>query len=183
MATGLLAAVMLALAPPALSGEPARESPSPAAEVERLEGRYRFSGGAAEHHALEAAIDDVVDDMNIFVRGAARRRLAKAATIPGEVALSLRGDELAVKLPDGTYAAPLDGSPVQVTSPSGDPVRLQHRVVGDAKIVQRFASEDGTQVNTCERLGDGRLRIQVAIHSPKLPKELRYAMTFSPTGA
>lgn len=150
-----------------------------AAKVGEIVGRYRFVGGEAERAAREAAIDQVVSDMNVIVRGTARRRLAAASEIPAGLSLSLRGDLLTVRLPEGAYAAPLDGSVVKVAGPSGDPVSLRHQLVGDAGVRQHFDSDDGRRVNLCEPLADGRLRIHVTLHSPKLPKPLRYAMTFA----
>jgi hypothetical protein len=91
----------------------------------------------------------------------------------------LKDEMLTVRLPDAAYAAPLDGSEVTVEGPSGDPLTLRHQVVGDAKLRQLFDAEDGWRVNTCERLEGGRLRIHVTIHSPKLPKNLDYAITFA----
>jgi hypothetical protein len=150
-----------------------------AGKIAPLAGRYRFVGGKAEVAALEAAIEDVVGGMNVLVRGTARRRLAESAAIPAGLSLSLKNEMLTVRLPDAAYAAPLDGSRVMVEGPAGDPIALRHQVLGDAKLRQLFDADDGWRVNTCERLENGRLRIHVTIHSPKLPKNLDYAITFA----
>jgi hypothetical protein len=153
-----------------------------ASQLETLTGSYRFIGGQAEIDALEAAIDDVVSDMNLLARGIARRRLRKASEIPAGLAISLSGRVLTVMIADAAYSAPLDGTAVKVRGPSGDSLMLRHRVLGKATLWQQFAGDDGIRVNTCERMAGKRMRVRVTIRSEKLPKALAYSMTFAREG-
>jgi hypothetical protein len=187
--TSLAAVVVFGWAAPASADSPrnsaavaqTRAEEASAAKIAPLAGNYRFSGDPAEIRALERAIDAVVEDMNVLVRDVARRRLAKAAEIPPQLGLSLRGPVLTMQVAQKAYSAPLDGTAVAVVGPSGDSLQLRHSVVGDAKLMQRFDGDDGSRVNTCERLGAERLRVHVAIRSEKLPKDLNYSLTFTKT--
>jgi hypothetical protein len=174
--------VVVVVMPARAGAESQRESkakkPRPA-QIEHLAGRYRFAGGQPEIDALEAAVDDVVGEMNILVRGIARRRLREVSKIPHRIAISLRGRMLTVTAAGALYAAPLDRSPVKVRGPSGDQVWLRHRDLGNGQLMQHFASDDGIRVNICRPLAGNRMRIHVTIHSDELPKDLSYAMTFS----
>jgi hypothetical protein len=156
----------------------AAEQAEATSPLEGLEGHYRFSGGEREIQARDQAIDDIVDGMSWLVRGTARSRLKKLNTIPRTITLDVHGDALTMTLPDAVYEAPLDGSPVRVKGPSGDPVELRHAVIGKDRLRQSFSDDDGIRVNFCDRRGDDHIRIVVVMRSDKLPKDLTYELTF-----
>ncbi len=162
-------------APPA-STPTTRTAP---ASAEPLEGRYRFAGGRAEVDALHAAIDEATADMGVITRAVARRRLRKLNSIPAELRIDVRGNVLSMTLPDAHYTAPLDGTPVRAKSASGDPLVLQHELLGDAQVRQRFRAGDGERVNVCRPHRRRGLRISVQLASDKLPQDLRYTLTFA----
>lgn len=150
-----------------------------AARIAKLLGRYRFAGDKREIEALDAAIDDAVSDMNIFVREIARRRLRRITEIPKTLGLSVHEGVLTVGVPNADYSAPLDGTPVKVKGPTGDMLTLRHDVIETARLRQSFFSEDGSRVNLCEIDNKERLRVHVRIRSEKLSKDLTYSLTFA----
>lgn len=149
-----------------------------AERIAKLLGRYRFAGDKREVEALEAAIDDAVSDMNIFVREVARRKLRKITEIPKSLSLAVDDEVLTVEVASIDYSAPLDGSAVRVKGPTGDDLTLRHHVVKEARLLQSFENEDGSRINTCELDAKERLRVHVRIHSDKLENDLTYSLTF-----
>ena len=61
-----------------------------------LLGTYRFAGGLEETQKVERAIDEAVDEMNLFIRGIARRRLREPNLPTDELRISLGGDTITV---------------------------------------------------------------------------------------
>lgn len=148
-------------------------------EADALEpylGKYRFAGGEAERQSVIDAIDDVVDDMNVLVRSIARGRLQDSNKIPERVSIAKKGDKMVISFDDRHYEARLDGRPVEVIGITGDPLR--HRVqIESSSLHESFRGEKGNRDNTFDRSGD-TLRIDVLIRSEKLPKPLRYRLTY-----
>lgn len=140
-------------------------------------GRYRFVGGDSERASVARAVDGVVSDMNVFVRAIARGRLERATRVAEKVEVSRDGSKVTVKLDGRAYVTARDGEPVQVTTPTGEEVTLTHRHVGP-DVEQRFAGADGGRVNVFRCEGE-RLRLDVRIHSPRLPHDLRYSLTYA----
>ena len=65
-------------------------------KLERLVGVYRFVGGHKEVREVERAIDEAVDEMNVFIRGIARRRLKEPNLPTDEVRISAQSDLITV---------------------------------------------------------------------------------------
>ncbi len=159
---------------PELSGRAATVEEQ--AEVDKYVGDYRFAGGQVEHDALLAAIDDTVADMNILARGIARGRLRDSNAVPKAISISRTGDDVAVAFDDRKYQAPLDGSSTTVVGITGD--TLNYRVSVSAKqLEQTFVGPKGARSNTMRREGE-ELKMSVEIRSDRLPKVLRYQLTF-----
>ncbi len=180
-ARGASPASLASLALPAALGARA-ESDSPvkleASLPAGLEGTFRFGGGDAERRQREAAIEDVVSRMNVFVRGIARRRLASATVIVNQVRVSRDGNAVTVEYDGRSYRAELGGAPIDVVSVTGDEVKLTHRVKGD-RLIQTFAGKDGGRRNVLSFKG-GRLVLRATIFSQRLPKSLAYKLSYEP---
>jgi hypothetical protein len=189
-------ALCVAIDPPAPVHEHARE-PRPAAVrsgppvatrvadasnddgtvIDRMAASYAFIGGERERKGLAEAIEAVVEAMNIFVRGIARDRLTETNQIPSSLVIRRQGRRITVSLEDRTYSAELGGPPVTVTGSTGDALRLTYRL-RDQRLVQAFVGERGGRTNTYFVDAEGRLRVDVEVHSPRLPKDLRYRLSF-----
>lgn len=169
-----------AAAEKALSG--AAEGPVPAASEKSRQtadgfvGEHRHSGGDAERKARDAAIDDVVREMNAIARGIARSRLEESNAIAARIAIARDGDALVFTHDGRRYRAAIDGAPITVESVTGDEVSLRY-VVRDGAIEQVFVGEEGGRTNTY-RLRDDAVVMHVRVHSEKLPKDLVYTLTY-----
>ncbi|MBV1859059.1 MAG: hypothetical protein KUG77_11665 [Nannocystaceae bacterium] len=145
-------------------------------------GTYAHVGGQAETDAVLAAIEDVVADMNIIARGIARDRLAKSNPVPKTVSIGLDGETLTVAFDERAYAAPLDGSNVQVVGLTG--ATLDYRVVvGKDQLQQHFIGKKGTRVNSMQWPGNERVKVKVKVSSDSLPKPLEYSLTLERRGS
>ena len=144
--------------------------------VDRLAGHYRFVGGQRERKAWEEAIEDVVVEMNLIVRGMARKRIRETNRIADEVTIERRDNELSIRLDDHTYTAAFDGASHGTKSVGGDGVRVLHQLEG-GRIQQSLLGEDGGRVNTFS-IEEGRMRVRVRVFSARLPRDLRYELTY-----
>ncbi|HZO14830.1 MAG TPA: hypothetical protein VFB62_16260 [Polyangiaceae bacterium] len=164
---------------PAIASPPAaREAPMATESVDRLAGSFRFAGGGRERAARDAAIDQVVDEMSFLVRGIARKRLREANRIRERVAISRQGDKLTVRLDGETFTAPINGPAVDVVARDGMELKLRYRIA-KGRIEQTLQAEEGGRTNHFEVDGKGRLTVRVRIFSEKLPKDVRYRLTYA----
>jgi hypothetical protein len=151
---------------------------SAAGEDHRLEGSYRFSGGAKERKAIEDAIEDVVEDMGIIARPIARKRLKAAARVHERIRIAVSDDSVTIELGDEKFTAPADGTKVEVIGSEGKEVQLSYRLDG-GEITQRFEGEGGGKVNVFRPHGKRKMRVACRIYSDRLPKDLVYKLTYS----
>jgi hypothetical protein len=175
-------ATLLSLAVLLVQHEALAASP-PTAEVlsnviDRFVGSYKFSGGDRERKAHDEAIEDVVSEMNFLVRSIARKRLREGTRIPSRVEISRKGNQLTLTFDGRVYSAPINGGAVEVETVTGDTVELRYRVSGK-RIEQHFAGDDGGRVNVMILGDDGNLKMKVRVFSSKLPKDLRFELTYS----
>jgi hypothetical protein len=156
--------------------EPGATEPSKKDEARTCEGEFSYSGGESQRAARDAAIDKLVDDMSMLVRGIARSRLKKATAIPKNINIVRQGDELATIVDGKRFAAKLNGTPVEAEGPNGDKLQLSHRLRGN-RIEQTFKGDEGGRRNTYRCTGE-RMYMDVTVFSPKLPHELHYRLSF-----
>lgn len=167
-------------APPRKPGSPSRAASGSSAGHEAADaivGKYRFVGGRADREARDAAIEDVVSEMNVLVRGIARDRLREANPIPGHITLLRKGDALAIAFDQRTYEARLDGASTEVVGITGDKLSYHVELVPKG-VRQKFDGDGGGRTNTLEVQGDGRLDVSVEVRSARLPAPLRYRLAF-----
>lgn len=190
-AASLVAVLVLvgAAAPRIAGGEEAGSAAAGAHRADRLDGskdgdglagEYAFAGGEDERQALERAIDAVVSDMSLLVRGLARHRLRGANRVPARLAIARRGDEVIVSLDERRYAARPGGPPVHVIGVTGEELVLR-LTLAEGGLAQRFTGARGERHNLLVRMPDGRLRLRVRVTSPRLPRPLAYELTFAST--
>jgi hypothetical protein len=182
-AFALAAALTTASAGLTLAGAPPSEPPVTAAAndvetVDRFAGRYRHAGGERERKARDDAIDDVVDDMNFIVRGIARSRLREANPIAKSLGIAKKGKMLTITFDKRHYTGPIDGRTVKVVGVTGDEVSMRFQI-SNGRIRQIFQGDDGGRVNDFSLDGEGRVALSVRVHSDKLPKDLRYQLTYA----
>lgn len=168
----------IGLTSPAFASRAAvRDDAGTAAGVDRFVGRYRFVGGQAERDGVLAAIETVVAEVSVLLRGIARSRLQQANVVPEEIQIGHDGRSITITSGGRTYTAPLDGSTTNAIDVFGDPVH--YRVsVGDDHVVQTFSSSGGARHNRMRLDEQGRLTVHVVITSRHLPQALRYRLSY-----
>jgi hypothetical protein len=152
--------------------------------LEQFAGTYTYVGGEAEIKSLDQAIDEVVDQMNFFIRGIARRRL-RAPNLPSkEVSVFVEKGQIRIERPgQPEVSAPADGRPITWRHPSdGDVFQVSHGVDDKGVLYQRFEGERSVSLNRFV-LGEGkkRLTIHTVITADRLPAPLRFKMTYERT--
>jgi hypothetical protein len=179
---GLLSAAALA----ACCGASIAAAEAPDSALQQFVGTYTYVGGDAEIKALDRAIDEVVDQMNFFIRGIARRRL-RAPNLPSkEVGVFVENGQIRIHRPgQPEVSAPADGRPITWRNPTdGDVFQVSHGVDDEGVLYQRFAGERSVSRNRFVLSKDRqRLTIHTLITADRLPAPLRFTMTYERLGS
>jgi hypothetical protein len=147
------------------------------ASLTPFEGAWRFAGGDAEREAVEREIDTVAGEMNFLARGIARRRLREGNAIAERLVFRPDGATLTVEHDARAHRAPLDGTPGKTRGANGDRLKLTYAVDGD-RLVQTFDGDNGGKT-VVYRVEGGRLTVDVTVRSKRLPRDLRYRLTYA----
>lgn len=150
-------------------------------DLDRLVGVYHFVGGPEEVRQVERAIDEAVDEMNVFIRGIARRRLKEP---------NLPTDELRIFIQDGaitvartgqpSISAPANGNRVTWKNPrNGNELRVAHRISADGALEQNLVGDRGVSTNVFTLSEDGQLSMKTTVESEKLPSAIRFTTTYA----
>jgi hypothetical protein len=124
----------------------------------------------------DASIEQLAAELPFYLRPIARTRL-RAATFPcDKMRIEDLQDQISITCDD---LVPAVGPPSE-TVEYGEGVRLTMMVSGDS-LVQTFTRKDGVRRNVYTT-GDGGLRLEVTVRSPRLPRELVYQRTFTRDG-
>ena len=180
LVSGLLSAAALV----AWCGPSTTAADAPDAAIQQFVGTYTYVGGEPEIKALDRAIDEVVDQMNFFIRGIARRRL-RAPNLPSkEVSVFVEKEQIRIERPgQPEVSAPADGRLITWRHPSdGDVFQVSHGIDDDGVLYQRFEGERSVSRNRFI-LGKNkkRLTIHTVITADRLPAPLRFKMTYERT--
>lgn len=159
---------------------PSRPSAGQTLALEDFEGEYTFIGGERERRRVQAAIDDVVDQMNIFVREIARGQIRGHVQPERRVHIRVdAGDRVRFAFDDwGPNVVSLDGRARRVRGPDGGATRLTGRF-GNGRLYLRQTNDQGHRHNWLGLAPDReRLRLSVRISAGQLPDDIRYALTY-----
>ena len=146
--------------------------------AQRFTGSFAYAGGAEERAARDAAIESVVEDMNMLAQPIARSKLQEGNKIAERLDITLDGDEISVAFDGRPFVAGLDGSKKRVVGITGDELDY-HVEVGSSKLRQVFKGDKGGRSNAMRRSGN-KIAIDVKVTSSKLPKPLQYRLTYAP---
>lgn len=158
--------------------------PGPAAveesEAPTFSGTFRFAGGDKERKGVTEAVERAVQALLPIFHELARKRLGQANTIPKQVSMTMKGDELEIRYGDELepMRAPLDGSIRHWHNREGTRVKLKLELRGKA-LVQTTWGPGGRRVMRWTLGDDGkRLRLHSTMSSPHLPVSIDYRLTF-----
>ena len=145
-----------------------------------LTGIYTYAG----HEVVEVqnAVESSTAGLSLGVRMQARRRLTVEKLIPKRVEIQLTGDRGTIQMGDlHPPSAPLDGTPVQWTTPENRTAQVSIRWEGDT-LVHTIQGKRGKRICTASLVNGGRtLLITVEVIGAYLSKPLRYRLTYEPS--
>jgi hypothetical protein len=147
-------------------------------EVDRFVGKYRFAGGQAQRNALREAIEELVQAINVLVRGKARTKLEETNPVFDSVVIERGAGTLVLTFGTLKNACKLDGSATQVDGIDGSKLTCRLSMENGA-LVQRLSGSRGGRDNTITVDEHGKLRVKTRIHSRLMPKDLRYKLTYA----
>lgn len=125
----------------------AAESPDGATESP-LSATYEFVGGETETKAVEQAIDTAVEELNVFIRGLARRRLRDANLPASKLVISVGEKEATVDQSGRPpITAPIDAAPIEWKNPNnGNVLLVSSALPSNRTLEQRLKGDRGTSV-------------------------------------
>ncbi|RZO64256.1 MAG: hypothetical protein EVA89_04945 [Sandaracinaceae bacterium] len=164
----------------ALAAMPAPSARSQTASVERFEGAWRYVGGERDQRGLHAAIDRVVDELDLFTREIARVAIRRSLVPEPTLHVRVRdARHLSLQLGDWvSHEVELGRAATQMPGPDGNPTRFRADFDG-GRIVTHEDSARGSRVNQLSLSPDGgHLFMHVRVRAPQLPADIRYALTY-----
>jgi hypothetical protein len=142
-----------------------------------LAGSYRYVGGESEIADLDAAIEGVVQQMTLIVRGIARKRLRESNLPTPELKISFNQQLVEVSRPGRTpVQTPLDGTSQSVRI--GDSTYAVRQEIDGHVLVQTIDGRDSHTVNRFELGKNGALRVHTQISSKHLPSPVVFAFSY-----
>lgn len=153
---------------------------TPSQAIESFQGTFVIANDARELRAMNAAIDRVVDELNIFIREIARGEIHRRITPEQRVVLSVfDANSVSIALDQwGPIALTVGGPARRVRGASGEDVNLTVRY-REGRLVQHSVAGNGTRTNTFVLSPDAqRLHMHVRIASGQLPSDIRYTLTY-----
>lgn len=148
-------------------GAPAgAETPTPKA------GSFSFSGSASEIAKMKSTVDEIVADLNMFLRPIARPRLRSECAHWDRVVIRMDDGEISVAIDGEVRKSPL-GKKVQVK----DDLTLLRTMRGDV-LVEKYVGEKGGRSNEYHPTPTG-IRVKSQIWAPQLPRPVHFEYTYN----
>lgn len=153
---------------------------SQTAALEDFDGAWSFSRAQRDRDSLEDGIDEVADQLNLFIREIARGEMRRRITPENRITLRVHDEtHVSIAMDDwGPVRFELDARPRQVRGPNGDQIRagLSFR---NGRLIHREIHSQGHRTNVFTLSGDRRgLAMRAVIGSDQLPDEVRYRLTY-----
>lgn len=152
------------------------QSDSPA---DRFQGTWRVANVSSARQGRDRAVDRATDDMSIFVRGIARRRLRSGTPIHSTIQIS--GADASFRCKVGPYDLDFaaDGRSHAFTDPFEDNEMQAKQRFRNGKLVQTMRGEDATLTHELSLSDDGEtLTLKVKIESHHLPGDVVFRVRY-----
>lgn len=146
----------------------------------RVFGLYRYGGGQKQRERFEAAVEDVVSELNIVIRGIARKKITESQTPAVRIELAKEGDMVVIRR-DGApeIRGRADGKRFKWKNRYGDELRLRMKL-DEKQLELRFEGTSDRTVTTYTVDDAGHLKLRTVITDPRLPKPLKLTFTYKP---
>ncbi len=144
-----------------------------------LWGAYQNTSVGESAVAINHAVDKATDDLSVFVRGIARKRLKEVNPPYEHILLSERDGEITTDFEGRRYVADASGQVRRNVDPDGSKVEVAYRLEGRT-LHGRYKAKDGEKAIDFVLGPDGRtLDVRVQVTSPRLPEPVSYDLTYS----
>ena len=145
-----------------------------------LSGVFKYVGGSRQRARLDAAIEDVVSQMNFMVRGIARSRLQDGLQPKPLIKLDVRSSHARLVIPGvPDVEGPLDGSPCKWRSPEGELMTLRLRHDGNVLDFRYVGSGGGSRMTYRFNEDASRVQLRSAVDHQRLPGTIRYSLSYA----
>ncbi len=154
-------------------------SPATANEAKRsiaetYAGEYSLVAGKKSR---DAAIEDVIAEMNVLLRPIARQKLRDGNPMAKKLSITVEGDSIVVAFDGKRDAAKIDGTKTKIVGIQGDSLDYHVRV-GESRLRQVYSGVRGGRSNNIRLRKGDKLSIAVEMTSDRLPKPLRYRLSY-----
>jgi hypothetical protein len=142
-------------------------------------GEFRYAGGKKQRERFEAAVEEVVAELNMLIRGLARSKIMESQTPSAAVEILQTGSDVIVRRTGAPeIRGPANGTPFRWKNRYRDELELRMRLNG-AKLEIRFKGEKSRTTTTYTASEDGsRMTLRTTIKDPRLPKPLRLSFAY-----
>lgn len=152
--------------------------------VQTVYGKYVYIGGQAQIDEMNRRIEEGVEELNVFIRGIAERRLREANRPSSKLAITPASGEIVIMRsgkPD--MAAPASGAFVDWKNPeNNNELRVSHEV-REGVLWQRIEGDRGSSVNRFVLSKDGqRLSVDTEVRVDRLEEPIRFDVTYRRVG-
>ncbi len=172
MRTARLLPILLLLVPFAAGAQ----TDSPEA---RFQGTWRVANAGSARQGRDRAVERATDDMSVFIRGIARRRLRDGTPIHSTIQIT--GADAAFRCQVGPYDLDFaaDGRSHAFTDPfESDEMQAKQRF-RNGKLVQTMRGDDATLTHELSLSEDGdTLTLKVTIESHHLPGDVIFRVRY-----
>ncbi len=159
--------------------------PSAAAEQDQAApssvfGTYQYVGGKAQIDEMNRRIEEGVEELNVFIRGIAERRLRDANRPTEKLTITSANEKLSVaRSGKPEMTAPKNGTAVDWKNPeNGNELKVSH-LLEQGVLRQRIEGDRGRSVNRFVLDEDGkRLLVKTQIQVDLLDAPIRYETTY-----
>lgn len=157
----------------------AQDVEAPSVEAPTLRGRWIVAASIRSVETRrDAAIESVTDEMNIFARGIAGRRLRAGMPVPRQIDISGTGASFRAKVGDYDLNFPADGSRHAMTDPFGEDINSSQGY-RNGRLRQVMRADGGTLTHVLQLSEDGQtLTLTIRIGSPRLPADVVYRVRY-----
>jgi hypothetical protein len=175
--SGLCAAVALGFA--ALAGVTALPARADApAGLDKFAGEFRYNGTKDHGMAIvEKAFDEALADLNIIMRGMAKKAMAQR--FAESLSIDVSGDKVGVKIGENDKVKVALGKTEAVKSSDGKSSgKATHKFEG-GKLVEVLTSDTGNVTNVFTLSADGKtLTRDVTVTGERLKKPAKYKLVY-----
>lgn len=178
LALGLTAWASIAVAGAAAEQEQAD------ATVQTPFGKYEYMGGQTQIDEMNRRIEEGVEELNLFIRGMAERRLRDANRPTDKLTItSANGAIIVLRSGKPDMAAPATGAFVDWKNPENkNELRVSHEV-REGVLWQRIQGDRGSSVNRFVPSKDGqRLTVNTQVRVDRLEEPIRFDVTYRRVG-